>query len=288
VRGRYSDRTVLLYLGSEVERMGTTLGAEEETVRDAIRICGEVLRTDYAYDSLDSVAGATVYLACTRQDEPISLPDIADVSRKSQKNIQHLGAKLMTELGIQPTPVEPDSYLEDGIKEFEFTAAQAADARAILERGKERGLHSGMAPTTVAGSVLYAVVQKYDLDIRQADVAELVNKTPVSIRNNYRDYLRLADDVTVDALAPQSVEEGLGLIQAKFDNNPAVYVQDAQRLVDDAEHINGAMSPAGVAGGAYLAVVNANGGDGDAEMVADTVGVTAQTIQRHAKRFNHV
>lgn len=288
MRGRYSDRAVLLYLGSEVERMGTTLGAEEETMRDAIRICGKVLRTNYAYNSLDSVAGATVYLACTRQDEPISLPDVADASRKTQKNIQHLGAKLMSELEIQPTPVEPDSYLEDGIEEFEFTAEQADDARAILERGKERGLHSGMAPTTVAGSVLYAVVQKYDLDIRQADVADFVNKTSVSIRNNYRDYLRLADDVTVEALAPQSVDEGLSLIQAKFDNNPDVYIQDAQRLVDDAEHINDAMSPAGIAGGAYLAVVKANGGDEDAEKVADTVGVTVQTIQRHAKRFDYV
>lgn len=288
MRGRYSNRAVILYLGSEVERMGTALGAEEETARDAIRICGEVLRTNYAYDSLDSIAGATVYLACTRQDEPISLPDIADVSRKSQKNIQRLGAKLMTELGIQPTPVEPDSYLEDGIEEFEFTAAQAADARAILERGKERELHSGMAPTTVAGSVLYAVVQKYDLDIRQTDVAELVNKTSVSIRKNYRDYLRLADNVTVDALAPQSVEEGLDLIQANFDDNPTMYVQDAQRLVDDAEHINEAMSPAGIAGGAYLAVVKANGEDEDTETVAETVGVTAQTIQKHAKRFDHV
>ncbi|SEL99887.1 transcription initiation factor TFIIB [Haloferax larsenii] len=268
--------------------MGTALGAEEETMRDAIRICGEVLRANYAYDSLNSVAGATVYLACTRQNEPISLPDIADVSRKSQKNIQHLGAKLMGELGIQPTPVEPDSYLEDGIEEFEFTAAQADDARTILERGKERNLHSGMAPTTVAGSVLYAVVKKYNLEIRQADVAELVNKTSVSIRNNYRDYLQLADDVTVEALAPQSVEEVFGLIQAKFDNNPAVYVQDAQHLVDNAEHISDAMSPAGIAGGAYLAVVKANGGDGDAKMVADTVGVTAHTIQKHAERFEHV
>jgi transcription initiation factor TFIIB len=267
--------------------MGETLGAEEETVRDAIHICGEVLRTSYSYDSLDSVAGATLYLACTRRGEPISLPDVADVSRKTQKNIQHLGAKLMSELEIQPTPVEPDSYLEDGIGEFELTAKQADDARNILKRGKERGLHSGMAPTTVAGSVLYAVVQKYGLNIRQADVAEFVNKTPVSIRNSYRDYLRLADDVTVEALNPQSIDEGLSLIRMEFDSNPDVYVQDAQRSVDDSEHIDDSMSPAGIAGGAYLAVIKANGGDEDAKRVADTVGVTAQTIERHAERFNH-
>lgn len=30
MRGQYSDRSVLLDLGSEVERMGTALGAEEE------------------------------------------------------------------------------------------------------------------------------------------------------------------------------------------------------------------------------------------------------------------
>lgn len=80
---RYSDRSTLLYLGSEVKRMGERLGAAEETMIDGIRLCGNVLRSGYEYDSIDSVAGACFYLACTRQDEPISLPDIADYARKS-------------------------------------------------------------------------------------------------------------------------------------------------------------------------------------------------------------
>ncbi|WP_221625517.1 hypothetical protein [Halobellus ruber] len=115
----------------------------------------------------------------------------------------------MSELDIQPTPVDPDTYLEDGIDEFGFSDELAAECFELLERGKDRNLHSGLAPTTVAGAILYAVAQKHRLDIRQKDVAEFVNKTTVSIRNSYKQFLELADDVPVDVLPPQTINEAI-------------------------------------------------------------------------------
>jgi transcription initiation factor TFIIB len=202
--------------------MGEELGAAEETIVDGIRLCGDVLRSGYEYDSIDSVAGACFYLACTRQDEPIALPDVADYARKSQKNIQHLSANLMSELDIQPTPTDPETYLEDGIAKFGFSDELAAECFELLDRGKERNLHSGYAPTTVAGAILYAVAQKHRRDLRQRDVAEFVNKTTVSIRNSYRDFLRLAEDVPVDVLPPQTIEAAIATLQTAFDEHPTV------------------------------------------------------------------
>lgn len=285
MQSRYSERSVLLYVGTEIERMGETLGATEDTMVDAIRLCGDVLRSSYDYDSTDSVAGACFYLACNRQEEPISLPDIADQARKSQKNVQHLSARLMSELDIQPTPVEPDTYLEDGIREFGFAEDQAAEGFDLLERGKERNLHSGLAPTTVAGAILYAVAQKHGLDIRQKDVADFVNKSTVSIRNNYKAFLKLADDVPVDILPPQTVDEAIATLQTAFSEHPAMYADDARDIATGAD-VGASASPAAIAGGAYVTVAQGHGEDLTASDVSAELGVGSQTIVKYNERFD--
>jgi len=280
MRARYSNRSVLLYLGSEVERMGESLDAEEETVVDAIRLCADVLRSEYEYDSIDSIAGACFYLACTRQDEPIALPDVADYARRSQKNIQHLSANLMSELDIQPTPVEPDTYVEDGTEEFGFSEELVTECFELLKRVKERNLHSGLAPTTVAGAILYAVAQKHRLDIRQQDVAESVNKTMVSIRNNYKDVLKLADDVPVDVLPPQTIDESMATLHSAFDKHPTIYADDAHNIAVGID-VGESASAAGVAGGAYLTVARAHGETLTPSGVSSVLGVGTQTISKY-------
>lgn len=282
--GRYSDCSVLLYLGTEIERMGEALGASEETQRDAIRLCGDVLRAEYNYNAVDSVAGACFYLACKRQEEPISLTDIADHSRKSKKKIQHLGANLMNELDIQPRPVEPDTYLEDGVAHFGFTEEQREESFELLERAKARTLHAGLAPTTIAGAILYAVACKHRLGINQDDVADFVGKSVVSIRNNFRDILTLADDVPVDVLPPQTIADALGTLDSHFEDMPAVYTEDAEILLEDAA-IDAGLSRAGVAGGAYLAAATEAGASLTAEEVSTAVGVSPQTISKYYRRF---
>lgn len=284
MQARYSERSVLLYIGTEIERMGEALGAVEDTMVDGIRLGGDVLRSGYEYDSVDSVAGACFHLACTRQDEPISLPDIADQARKSQKNIQHLSAKLMSELEIQPTPVEPDTYLDDGIEEFGFTEEQAAECFELLERGTDRNLHSGLAPTTVAGAILYAVVKKHGLDVRQHEISDFVNKTDVSIRNSYKSFLKLADDVPVDVLPPQTVDEAIATLQTTLSEHPAVYADDARTLSTGAE-VGASASAAGIVGGAYLSVAQAHGEELTAGDLSSELGVGSQTISKYNGMF---
>ncbi|WP_238478101.1 transcription initiation factor IIB family protein [Natranaeroarchaeum sulfidigenes] len=284
MQARYSERSVLLYIGTEIERMGEALDAAEDTMVDGIRLGGDVLRSGYDYDSIDSVAGACFHLACTRQDEPISLPDIADQARKSQKNIQHLSAKLMSELEIQPTPVEADTYLDDGIEEFGFTEDQAAECFELLERGKDRNLHSGLAPTTVAGAILYAVAKKHGLDVRQREISEFVNKTDVSIRNNYKSFLKLADDVPVDVLPPQTLDEAIAALQTTFSEHPAVYADDAREISTGAD-VGDSASDAGIVGGAYLSVAQAHGEELTAGDLSTELGVGSQTIAKYNEMF---
>lgn len=283
---RYSDRSVLLYIGTEVERIGESLGASEDTIVDAIRLCGDVLRADYEYDSTDSVAGACFYLACTRQDEPISLPDVADHARKSKKNIQHLSANLMSELEIQPDPIEPDTYIDEGVEEFGFTERQRSECYDLLERGKKRNLHSGFAPTTVAGAILYAVAKKHDLDIRQKDIADFVNKTTVSIRNSYKSFLKLAENVPVDVLPPQTIDEAIATLREEFPEYPKIYCDDTRAILNNADIADNA-SEAGAAGGAYLNVAQSHDEELAPSEVSDALGVGAQTIAAYSEEFNH-
>ncbi|WP_434531183.1 transcription initiation factor IIB family protein [Haloarcula sp. NS06] len=275
---------MLFYIGTEIERMGEALDAAEDTMIDGIRLGGDVLRSGYDYDSIDSVVGACFHLACTRQDEPISLPDVAEQARKSQKNIQHLSAKLMAELEIQPTPVEPDTYLDDGIEEFGFTEEQTAECFELLERGKDRNLHSGRAPTTVAGAILYAVVKKHELDVRQHEISDFVNKTNMSIRKNYKSFLKLADNVPVDVLPPQTVDEAITTLQTTFSEHPAMYADDARALSTGAD-VGASASAAGIVGGAYLSVAQAHGEELTAGDLSSELGVGSQTISKYNRMF---
>lgn len=283
---RYSNRSVLLYMGTEIERMGKALDATKKSIEDGIQLCGDVLRSGYEYDSVDSVASACFHLACQRQDEPISLPDVADQSRKSQKNIQHLSANLMSELEIKLTPVEPDTYLEEGVERFEFTDEQATECFDLLERGKHRNLHSGYAPTTIAGAILYAIVKKYRLNVNQGEISSFVNKTDVSIRNNYKQFLKLADNVPVDVLPPQSIDEAIETLRTKFSDYPTVFADDARQLVESIEYSD-TVSRAGIAGGAYFVVAKEHGEDISPEKISAAVGVGRQTIMSHSEKFQN-
>lgn len=270
----------MLYTGTETERMGETVGASEETIRDAIRLCGRVIRSGYEYDSVDSVAASCFYLACSRHDEPISLPDIADVSRKSKDNVRSVASNLMSELGIQLEPTRAETYLEEGLDRFEFAEDLREECYELLDRGRERNRHSGLAPTTIAGAIIYAVSEKYQLGINQSDVADFANKTNVSIRNSYREFLELADDVPVDALPPQTTDDAIAKLDADFEWLPPVYAEEAAEILEhDDSNLNG--SPAAIGGAAYLAVARDDGSDVDTETVANAVGVTAQTIRSH-------
>lgn len=282
----HSAQATLLYIGSEIERLGECLEASDQAMKDAVRLTGRVLRSDYEYSSVDSVASACFYLACQRQDEPISLPDVADKSRKDQKNVQHLATKLISELGIELTPTEPDTYLDDVLDHFDLSEGLREEAFEILDRAKERQLHVGMAPTTVAGAILYGLVEKHDVGLTQQDIADAVNKTTVSIRNNYVKFLQLADDVPVDALPPQTFDEAFAKLDSHFDENPRVYVKEAQELLDEANVSHGS-SRAGVAGAAYYVASNRNGSGLTCEAVSEAVGVTPSTVSRHTRWFDN-
>jgi transcription initiation factor TFIIB len=278
----YSQRAVLLYVGSELERMGEALDASGETVVDAIKLCGDVLRSEYDYSSLDAIAGACFHLACKRRDEPIALPDTASQARKSRNRVQRESAQLVSELDVQMTPKQPDTYLEAGIEQFDLTEAQAAECFELLERGRDQNLHSGLAPTTVAGAIIYAVSEKHDLGINQKEIGELVSKTDVSIRKYYKSFLELADDVPVDVLPPQTTDEALSTLQTKVTRHPSSYAEEARRLVAETD-VSGNVSPAGFAGGAYLAVVERHDVWMTADEVSSALGVAVQTVRQHKR-----
>jgi len=282
---QYTNKSLLLYLGSEVERIGGALESDREVIIDAIRLSGDVLRSNYRYSSLDAVASATFYIATRRYDTPNSLSDIAEYSRKPESEFKRLAGRLMDELDIQLTPEEPDPYLQDGINELGFDQAAADEAWALLRKSKYAGLHNGLAPTTMAGAILYAIVQKYHLDITQTAVADTVNRTESSIRNHYRDVLQLADDVPVDVLPPQTVDAAIDILIETFNEVPDEYAIRAQELVNNTDEIEHNTSRAGMVGGAYFAVCQQAGIQMTETMIADTVGVRPATVANHAERF---
>jgi transcription initiation factor TFIIB len=172
------------------------------------------------------------------------------------------------------------------MEHFDFSWLQKSECWEILERAKEEDLHSGkgIAPTTIAGCVLYSIVKKHRMDVKQREVADVVGTSAISIRNNYRDFLAVADNVPVSVLPPKTIDEALTRLDGSFGNFPAVYVDEAKDLLEY-EDIKPVSSEAGVAGAAYLEVADDDGKEITVEDVSGVVGATPETIWNHRRRF---
>jgi len=271
----------LLYVASEIERMAEELSLPQIVSEQAVRLYSQALETHYQPSSIDRVTATCLYMAAKAMDEPVTIDQVAGVSRRKAKNIYSESHTLSEEIGYPVELDDPSMFVKNWGAELGWEEEVVENAVELCERIKDEGLHSGYSPTGVAAGVLYAHSQSESMSHTQREIADLAEVTEVTVRNNYPRILRYTNNVDRKTLARRNLNVACDLIEDEFDP-PNDVCQRARELAEEIDSSkDSGWSKAAIASAAYLTTANQTGVKIDRSSLSDVVGAGEQTIAKY-------
>lgn len=271
----------LLYVASEVERMGEALSLPQTVTELAFRLYIQALEEDYQPSTIDRATATCLYMAAKGIGEAVTIDQVADVSRRKAKHIYSESTSLSEEIDYPVKLDDPSSFVKDWAAELGWDEEVIDGAVELCERIKEQGVHSGYSPSGVAAGVLYAYSRSEGMGHTQREIADLAEVTEVTVRNNFPRILRYADDVNPKALANRNLDVAFDLIENKFDLSTEV-CQRARELAEEVSSSeDSGWSKAAIASGAYLTAADELGIDLERSSLSDVVGTGERTIAKY-------
>jgi len=144
------------------------------------------------------------------------------------------------------------------------------------------GLQSGKSRSGFAASVVYAASVVTDADIGQYEVADIVDVSPVTIRNQYRPIIDCTDEHDWTMHDADDLPELVDAIADDIDRVPDDVRDDAvgvaESVVADEPEFVTSTKVTGTAGGVFYVVAERHRFDVSMQEVADTAGVSKHTV----------
>ncbi|MFB6133094.1 MAG: transcription initiation factor IIB family protein [Halanaeroarchaeum sp.] len=178
----------------EISRMGSALGLPGHVRETASVIFRRALDEDLVRGrSIEGVSTAALYAAARQANVPRSTDEMERVCRVDAKEFQRTYRYLSRELGLEIKPVDPETYVDRFISDLGLSTEVERCARSLLETAKEKGLHSGKKPTSLAAAAIYAAGVLTNEKVTQEDVSEVTDVTKVTIRKRYPELVEAAE-----------------------------------------------------------------------------------------------
>lgn len=293
---KYNTNTIR-YIGSEIERMADDLGLSDRVLKDTFELYQSALDAGFDFAKLDDVSTAFVYIVAQSRNEA-TFNQVAEVARIDRNRLHTVATRLVKNLPIEPPVPKTDPLVEQACEDLGIEA-YADEIRGIIE-DVYPGNHPGSAadfpeellnkaPSSVVAGAIYAGTFVYDYDKKQADIAEVLPVTRVTIRNVYP-LVKKHMQVEVDRAHRQfdSVDEAFDTLVAELSlSDDVVELADARLTIDRAADRTKA-SEAGLVLGAICATMRQHAPESEAADPATLSGyarVTEQTIEKHARRM---
>jgi transcription initiation factor TFIIB len=182
-----NDRNLVFAL-SEINRMTSNLGLSQSVREEtAIIYRKAVERRLIRGRSIEGMAAAALYAACRKRKVPLTLDDIAEISRVEKREIGRSYRFLARELKIEIPPVNPIEYIPKFSNALSLTGSAQKKAMEIMQKVCEKGLTSGRGPTSIAAAVVYISSLLMNERRTQKEVSETARVTEVTIRNRYKE-----------------------------------------------------------------------------------------------------
>jgi transcription initiation factor TFIIB len=192
------ERNLKQALG-EIDRMASALGLPENVRETASVIYRRALNDDLLPGrSIEGVATAALYAAARQAGTPRSLDEITNVSRVDKMELTRTYRYVVRELKLEIQPADPEQYVPRFASDLGLSDEAERQARQLLRRAKETGIHSGKSPVGLAAAAVYAAALLTNEKVTQSQVSEVANISEVTIRNRYKELLE-ADDTTLFA-----------------------------------------------------------------------------------------
>ena len=174
-----------------IDRISGDLGLEERTRQ----LAGILVGTCDIVDACngrprEALIAGCVYLAIREHQEPVSLPELAEVVDLDAGDIVRTYQAIVDTLSIKLQPETPvkyvDRYVEELNRKYDSKlGTEVADtARALIHETWGQGFSSGSSPIGIAAGAVYLAADIENKRVTQKEVADVANITPGTVRTN--------------------------------------------------------------------------------------------------------
>jgi len=181
---------------SEITKVANKLSLPKNVLETAVSIYQKAAKKNLTKGrSIQSVASATLYLACRQCELPITLDEIAQTLAVNKREVGKSYRYLIKELNYSIPPLQPVQYVTKFSSQFITQEKTEEIMHKILSAVKNNKLISGCRPAGIVAAASYAASILAGENITQKKVADIAQVTETNVRKNYRE---LEKELTVE------------------------------------------------------------------------------------------
>ena len=176
----------------ELERLKNMLGVPKVCIDQALDIYRQAIEKDLIRGrSVEAVVAAALYMACRMLNMPRPLDEIAKYTKVGRRDIARAYRTLIRDLNVKVPISDPKLYVGRIVDMLKLPGEVAKTAIEILDEAKKRGITSGKDPVGLAAAAVYIAAMMHGYSKTQKEFAAMAGVTEVTVRNRYRELIRV-------------------------------------------------------------------------------------------------
>ncbi|MHA1309741.1 MAG: transcription initiation factor IIB [Candidatus Helarchaeota archaeon] len=140
--------------------------------------------------SIDLIITTILYITCRQNGLPITLKDICQNSKFSEKSINRMYRFICKELKLEILPINPINFISRFASALDVSIEVQKLAIDIINKAIKMGISSGRGQMGLIAGALYIACILKDQHRSQKKIASIVNVTEVTIRNRYKELVK--------------------------------------------------------------------------------------------------
>ena len=195
-RSKVSDSTQrnLAHALSEMSKISYKINLPRNVVETSSMIYRRAIQKHLIRGrTIQSVAVASIYLACRQCGVIRTLEDVAGAANITKKEAARNYRFLLKELKPSVPQVNPQGYISKIVNKLALTGETERLAMAVLHQASEMKLTSGRGPSGIAAACIYISSQLTNERRTQGEIAKEAQVTEVTIRNRYKELVQRLD-----------------------------------------------------------------------------------------------
>ena len=200
-RSKVSDSTQrnLAHALSEMSKISYKLNLPRNVIETSSMIYRRAVQKQLIRGrTIQSVAVASIYMACRQCGVIRTLEDVAGAANITKKEAARNYRFLLRELKPSVPQVNPRGYISKIVNKLALSGQTEQLAMAILNQASEMKLTSGRGPSGIAAACIYISSQLTDERRTQGEIAKEAQGTERTIRNRYKELAQRLDfDVSI-------------------------------------------------------------------------------------------
>lgn len=182
----------LAYAMNELDRLSSQLNITKSIKETAALIYRRAIdRNLIRGRSIESMIAASIYTACRIRKIPYTIEELSQNSRIDKKELGRCYRLLLTELGIKSPSTSPKDFVFRFTSELSLRSETCNRAIQILDQARKLGILGGKDPSGMAAASIYVSAILEGEKRTQREVANVAKITEVTVRNRYKELIKL-------------------------------------------------------------------------------------------------